>query len=176
MNGIKDNTNREKSDAVDVGGHVGSLRLLRNLAPAYELRIDGDGTWFHEGVEIVRKDISDYFSKHLVRKDGGDYVVRIGGDECPVIVENAPFVVVRIEKDCGNGFTLLLNDGSTELLDPQTLEIRDSNIPYCIVRANMEARLSRPAYYQLVEFIDYDEEADRFYLSFDGKTIEIETK
>ena len=88
MNSIKDNTNREKSDAVDVGGHVGSLRLLRNLAPAYELRIDRDGTWFHEGVEIVRKDISDYFSKNLVRKGGG-YVVRIGGDECPVIVEDA---------------------------------------------------------------------------------------
>ena len=175
MNSIRKTTNIAKSDTVDVGGHVGSLRLLRNLAPAYELRIDRDGTWFHEGVEIVRKDISDYFSRHLVRKGDG-YVVRIGGDECPVIVEDAPFVVVRIEKDCGNGFTLLLNDGSAELLDPQTLEIRDSNIPYCIVRANMEARLSRPAYYQLVEFIDYDEEADRFYLSFDGKTIEIETK
>ena len=159
-----------------MGGHVGSLRLLKDGAHAYELRIDRDGTWFHEGVEIVRKDIRNYFSRHLVRNGDGGYLVRIGGDECPVIAEDAPFVVIRIERDSCDGLGMLLNDGAAEPLDLQTLEIRDSNVPYCRVRTDLEARFSRPAYYQLVEFIEYDEEADRFYISLNGKTIEIETK
>lgn len=163
-----------ESSAVEVGGHVGSLHLLENGAAAHELRIDREGRWFHEGIEIVRNDIRSLFSQHLVRDEDGNYVVRIGRDECSVIVEDAPFVVVRVAEESRGTLTLLLNDGGTEPLDARTIEFRSGNVPYCRVRVDLEARFSRAAYYQLAEFIEYDEQADKFHLVLDGKRVELD--
>ncbi len=160
--------------SIDVGGHVGSLHLLKVGAPRHELRIDREGRWFHEGIEIVREDIRNYFSRHLIRDENGDYVVSIGDDKCPVIVEDAPFMVVRVEGSPSDILSLLLNDGGRVPLEPRTIEFSRSNVPYCRVRGGLEARFSRPAYYQLAEFIEHDEENDRFRLVFDGQIVDLD--
>lgn len=163
-----------KSDQVDVGGHIGSLHLLAGKQSRYELRIDREGRWFHEGIEIVREDIRNYFSRHLVQNGDGGYSVRIGKDECNVIVDDAPFVVVRVTEEPEGMLTLLLNDGDEAQLDPNTLEFRNSNVPYCRIRTGLSARFSRPAYYQLAEFIEYSEETERFHLVLDGTIVELD--
>lgn len=173
MNAKRETHKPGRSFSVDVGGHVGSLHLLENDVSRHELRIDREGRWFHGGVEIVREDIRNYFSRHLIRNDNGDYSVSIAGDECPVVVEDAPFTVIRMEDKNHGALVLLLNDGGREALEPRTIEFRHSNVPYCRVRGGLEARFSRPAYYQLAEFIEYDEAADRFSLVFDGEIIEL---
>jgi len=38
----------------------------------------------------------------------------------------------------------------------------------------MRARFSRPAYYQLAQFIRYNEETERFHLTFDGQCVELD--
>jgi hypothetical protein len=157
-----------KSNQIEIGGHVGSFHMLAGDSSRYELRIDREGRWFHEGIEIVREDIRNYFSRHLVQDEDGGYSIRIGQDECPVIVEDAPFIVARVTEDPGGTLTLLLNDGYEAKLDPNTLEFRCSNVPYCCIRDGLRARFSRPAYYQLARFIKYDEERDQFHLVFDG--------
>jgi hypothetical protein len=162
------------SHAVEVGGHVGSLYLLDSGAPPYELRIDKEGRWFHEGVEIVRDDIRNLFSRHLVLSEDGGFSVKIGNDECPVTVEDAPFVVVRVTMEPDGRLVLLLNDKHMEALDPGTIRIKRSNVPYCRVRNGLEARFSRAAYYQLAEFIEYDESRGRYLLIFDEETTELE--
>ena len=164
----------KKSHSIDVGGHIGSIRLLDDGAPAYELRIDKEGKWFHEGVEIIREDIRDHFSRHLVLCEDGSYCVRIGNDECPVIVEDVPFVVVRATKEAGGGLTLVLNDGHKEPLIAGTIRFGPSNIPYCRVLNGMEARFSRPAYYQLAELIEYDESKDKYLLVINNEAFELE--
>ena len=169
----------DKSDgagSIDVGGHVGNLHFLKDGAPRYELRIDREGRWFHEGIEIAREDIRNYFSRNLVRDDNGGYRIRIGDDECAVIVEDAPFVVVRVEASPEiKKLSLLLNDGGRVSLEPLTLEFNRSHIPYCRVRGGLEARFSRPAYYQLSEFIERDEKNNRFRLVFNGEVVELDT-
>lgn len=173
MNAKRQSRKLGRSFSVNVGGHVGSLHLLEKGVSRHELRIDREGRWFHGGVEIVREDIRNYFSRHLIRNDNGDYAVRTDDDECPVVVEDAPFTVIRIEDENHGALVLLLNDGGREALEPRTIEFRHSNVPYCRVRGGLEARFSRPAYYQLAEFIEYDEAADRFSLVFDGEIIEL---
>ena len=99
------------SHQVEIGGHVGSIRVLDEVASPYELRIDRDGKWFHEGVEIIREEIRNLFSRNLARNKDGGYCVRIGGDECSVIVEDAPLVVTRATPtQDGDGLVLLMND------------------------------------------------------------------
>lgn len=165
---------RKGSKQVEVGGNIGELHLLEDGAPPYELRIDSDGRWFHEGVEIVREDIRTLFSRHLVRHEDGSYWVRMENDEAPVVVEDVPFVIVRVTRERHGGLTLLLNDGTSESLDARTIIFKDSNVPYCRVRAGLDARFSRPAYYQLAEFIEYDEESDTYRLVVDGETVTLE--
>jgi hypothetical protein len=162
------------SKSVEVGGHVGSLHLLAGGERRYELRIDREGRWFHEGIEIVREDIRNLFSRHLTIDADGDYVVRIGHDECHVIVEDAPFVVIRVSDESESVLTLLLNDGDKVLLNPHTIEFKNSNVPYCRVRGGLRARFSRPAYYQLAEFIKYNEKTERFHLAYDGEYVELD--
>jgi hypothetical protein len=163
------------SKQVKVGGSIGEIHLLEDGAPPYELRIDSEGRWFHEGVEIIREEIRTLFSRHLVRHEDGSYWVRMENDEAPVVVEDVPFVVVRVTRGQHGGFTLLLSDGTSEALDARTIVFRDSNVPYCRVRAGLEARFSRPAYYQLAEFIEYDEESDTYRLVLDGETVRLES-
>ncbi len=164
----------KKSSQIQVGGHIGTLSLLENGSPPYELRIDTEGLWFHEGVEIVRDDIRNYFSQHLVRDEDGAYFVHAGADWCPVVVEDTPFVVLRVTRDSGGKLSMLLSDGVKEPLAAETIEFRESNVPYCRARDGLEARFSRPAYYQLAEFIEYSEETDKFQITVDGRTITLE--
>jgi hypothetical protein len=175
MNHERDNSDEsaKTSRSVDVGGHVGNLYFLDEGAMPYELRIDKDGRWFHEGVEIVRADIRNFFSQHLVRSDDGSYWVKIGNDMCPVTVEDAPFVVARVMKKPDRGLELLLNDGRAEPLEVGTLTISRSNVPYCRLSDGLEARFSRPAYYQLAAFIEYDETGDSYQLVLDDRITEL---
>lgn len=173
----KDPASQEKpkrSTQIEIGGHIGSIRFLDNGAPPYELRIDREGRWFHEGVEIVRDEIRNLFSRHLIRCADGGYCVRIGRDECPVVVEDAPFVVVRVTKTPSGRIMLLLKDGEMELLDARTIVIRDSHVPYCRVRNDLEARFSRPAYYQLANFIECDETENTYWLVIGDETVELQ--
>ncbi len=164
----------KQSRAVEVGGHIGSLYLLENGSPRYELRIDRDGRWFHEGIEIVREDIRSYFSRYLVRSDDGGYAVRIGRDECPVVVEDVPFIVSRVTSASDGGLSLLLSDGTSERLDAETIKISESNAPYCGVRNGLEARFSRAAYYQLAEFIEYNEKTGEYRIVVNGQAITLD--
>ena len=166
--------NLKRSRQVEVGGSIGEIHLLEEQSPRYELRIDREGRWFHEGVEIVREEIRNLFSHHLVRCADGTYCVRMEGDEARVIVDDVPFLIVRVTKNPDCGLTLVLNDGALESLDARTIVFRNSNVPYCRVRGGLEARFSRPAYYQLAEFIEYDERSDRFRLVLDGEAVELE--
>jgi hypothetical protein len=166
--------NKRSSKAVDVGGHIGKLYLLNGAGSPCELRIDADGRWFHGGVEIVRHDIMRLFSSGLRRAKGGTYFIRIGKDEAPVIVEDAPFVVLRVEERAAGGLSLLLSDGTVEPLNAETLFIRTGNIPYCLVRGLFQAKFSRQAYYQLAEYI---EEVDgSYYLCADGNRVRLKVK
>lgn len=164
------------SHQVELGGHVGSIQVLDEGTPPYELRIDRDGKWFHEGVEIIREEIRNLFSRNLARSVDGGYCVRIGDDECAVIVEDAPLVVTRASPaQDGAGLVLLMNDGGEERLDARTIVFNSSNVPYCKVRGDLEARFSRQAYYQLAEFIEYEEESEKYWLVLGNERIELKT-
>jgi hypothetical protein len=166
---------RSKSEAVDIGGHIGELHLLTKAGSPFELRIDSEGRWFHGGVEIVRKDIVRLFSSNLEREKDGGYFLTIGRDEAPVIVEDAPFVVLRVERK-DERFQLLLSDGSTEFLRPETVIFRDNHIPYCLGHGACEAKFSRQAYYQLARHIEYDESNGAFSIMDGNQRINLKVR
>ena len=113
-----------------------------------------DGRWYADGEPIENPRIADLFSRHVRRHPDGGYQIVMGDERARIEVEDTPYVVVSVGGDEREGFTLTLNDGSTELLDPPSLRVGAGEVLYCTVKGGAErARFLRPAYYQLAASI-----------------------
>ena len=124
-----------------------------------KLRIDVNGDWFDDDVEVTHPGVLANLRANLRRDAQGYFIqtrVRI-----PVEVADAPVVVIRFERS-GDGFVAFLNDGTQERIEPPALRIGPRDIPYCAVRnGTFEARFSRAATYQLLGMAEYDERTGR---------------
>lgn len=130
-----------------------------------KLRVDVNGDWFDDDVEITHAGILANLRSVLRRDAQGYYIqtrVRI-----PVEVEDVPFVVARIERR-GDALHAILTDGTDADVDPATLRVGDDDVPYCAVQNGFEARLSRAAAFQLLSLADYDEATGRGTLRVGG--------
>jgi hypothetical protein len=124
-----------------------------------DIRIARDGTWFHEGSPVGRRELVRLFST-ILRRDGDDYVLVTPAEKMRIVVEDAPFLAVLLKVE-GEGrdqrliFTTNVGDETVAgpdnpirvEIDPKTREPS----PYVHVRRGLEAKISRPVYYQLAE-------------------------
>jgi hypothetical protein len=119
------------------------------------LRITRDGTWLHEGEEVTHPGILATLWESLRVDEAGHYM-EIGPVRVPVEVEDAPFVVVRVEPDDGT-LTLTLSDLTREPLSPESLRFGVDGVPHCRVKGDrFRARLSRAATYQLLQHVEHE--------------------
>ena len=131
--------------------------------PPCLITIDKEGRWFHEGREIIHRDIVLLLYQHLEMDLLGRFVIEWQGERCYVEVEDVPFVVRRVlfegsvtsQEGC---FILYLSDDTQEPLAPETLSVGHANVLYCRVKdQSFPARFNRPAYYQLAEHIEAED-------------------
>lgn len=131
----------------------------------FDIRIATDGRWFHEGDEIRRIELVKLFASVLMQDKTGDYWLVTPVEKGRITVDDAPFIVCE----------MLVSSGA----DPRSNEIHfrtnlDENIaldaahpillrpaddlqdfrPYIEVRNGLLAKLSRPVYYQLAEYVE----------------------
>lgn len=130
--------------------------------PAHSGQIDivirKDGVWMHEGAVISREALVRLFST-ILRKDPDGYWLVTPVEKLKIVVEDAPFVAIRVDRE-GEGLTFTTNLGDTVTagpdhpirveIDPQTGEPR----PYVHVRADLEALITRPVFYELAELAE----------------------
>ncbi len=122
-----------------------------------DMRIARDGTWFHQGSPIGRKELVRLFST-VLRKDADGFVLVTPAEKLSIAVEDAPFIAVLMDRQ-GEGreqtlsFTTNLGDESVAGPDhPLRFVMQDgAPVPYLHVRGHLEARLARAVYYQLVD-------------------------
>ena len=96
-----------------------------------KLRVDRNGDWFDDDVEITHAGVLANLRSGLKRDTQGYYIqtrVRI-----PVEVEDKPFVVSRIERR-GEALHAILSDGTGTDVDPATVHVGRNDVPYCTVR------------------------------------------
>lgn len=121
-------------------------------------RIDRDGVWHHEGVEVTHPGVAANLYANL-RRDAQGYYLALGAERIPVAVDDTPFVVTRLEViEAGGGVVELrarLSDGTVEPLDPTSLWLDSRHTPYCTVKGGAyPARLSLAAWLQLAQRLD----------------------
>jgi hypothetical protein len=131
-----------------------------------KLRIDTDGEWYDDDVQITHAGILANLRGNL-KKDAQGYFIQTRV-RIPVEVADAPLVVGRIERR-GDTLHVWLNDGNEQDVDPATVRIGRGDIPYCVVKNGFDARLSRAAAYQLLALADYDERSGRGALRLGGR-------
>lgn len=125
------------------------------------MEIRADGTWWHEGSRINRDRLVKLFSRILRRDEDGTIWLVTPHEKVIVHVEDAPFLAVRVDRigEAGPNQTLAFLTNLDDITlagpdapirietDPQTGE----PAPYVRVRGRLEAKLTRPAFYDLVE-------------------------
>ncbi|MFP5449063.1 MAG: DUF1285 domain-containing protein [Alphaproteobacteria bacterium] len=132
--------------------------------PAHSGEIDivitADGRWVHEGATINRAPLVRLFST-VLRRDPDGYWLVTPVEKMKITVEDAPFIATALDAGVdAKGRPLLrfstnvgdeVEAGPDHLIrveiDPATQEPR----PYLHVRRGLEALISRPVFYELVE-------------------------
>lgn len=132
-----------------------------------KLRVDVDGDWYDDDVQVTHAGILDNLRADL-KRDGRGYFIQTRV-RIPVEVADAPFVVARFERR-GDELLAHLNDGTREVVDPATLRVGAGNVPYCAVKGGgFEARFSRAAAHQLWALAEHDERAGESVLRHGGR-------
>ena len=129
-----------------------------------DIRIAADGTWFHTGTPIGRRELVRLFST-ILRKDADGFCLVTPVEKMRIRVDDAPFVAVLLAHE-GEGpsqrliFTTNVGDdvaaGAENKIrvetDPQTGE----PAPYIHVRKGLEAKIARAVFYQMADMASPD--------------------
>jgi hypothetical protein len=136
-------------------------------AQDFAMRIDVDGTWYHQGSPIKREGMVRLFASILTRLDNGEYWLVTPVERGRIEVEDVPFVVSSMVAEGGSQaqqISFVTNIGDVVPLDLEhPLIIRqgsrgDEPRPYILVRGGLEARLGRSVFYELADLAEIDED------------------
>jgi hypothetical protein len=124
-----------------------------------DIRIARDGTWFHMGTPIGRKELVRLFST-ILRKDADGFHLVTPVEKMRIVVEDAPFLAVLLRAE-GEGrdqrltFTTNVGDetvaGTGNPIRVETDPATEEPSPYVHVRRGLEAKIARSVFYQLAD-------------------------
>lgn len=117
-----------------------------------EIRIRKDGKWYaDETVEMFRRNILNILASNIDRDAAGQYIIRMGEEEFPLVVEDAPFFANGIYEKEGQ-LTLRFYDlQEMPLNQPMKLYLKE-DVPYLSYRWPGDTKLSRGIYYKLSDY------------------------
>jgi hypothetical protein len=124
-----------------------------------DISILADGRWFHEGGPITRISLVKLFAGILERDEEGCYWLVTPVERARIVVEDAPFVAVKMEIE-GEGQSQVLSittnlDDTVRVDSEHPLVFRNRPngevAPYVLIRKDLEALAVRSIWYQLVD-------------------------
>lgn len=129
-----------------------------------QMEIRADGSWWHEGRKIKRERLVKLFSRILRKDPDGEIYLVTPYEKVIVHVEDAPFLAIRVDRvgEPGMAQKLAFSTNLGDLAvagvdlpirvetDPETLEPS----PYVLVRGGLEAKLTRPVFYELADMAE----------------------
>lgn len=119
-----------------------------------DIRIAGDGIWYHEGDPVHRQRLVRLFSTILRREPDGGFVLVTPAEKLTIQVEDTPFVAVEMKR-AEDRLVFRLNTGDLVMAGADhPLELQhgpEGCLPYLRVRGGLWAKLARPVYYELMD-------------------------
>ena len=118
-----------------------------------DIRIDGEGNWFHEGAQIKRQPLVDLFAT-ILRKEQNTYYLVTPVEQMAIVVEEVPFLAIDLDVR-GEGqnkellFTTNVGDFVVASIDHPVYMVNER--PFIEIRDGLVARIQRSVFYRLVE-------------------------
>lgn len=138
------------------------LELLRRSSG---LGLDRECRWHVLGDPVTHARTVLVLNRGLEVLDGGEVIVRVGGQWAYVTVAETPYCVRNVALVGGVGgrgapvaLELSLSDDTREVLAPATLSLLGEADLRCRVKGGAPARFLRPAWHNLLPLLDVSDE------------------
>lgn len=124
-----------------------------------DMRIDKNGVWYYHGSPIGRKELVKLFATVLRRDEAGEYWLITPAEMARVRVEDAPFLAIELSTTgYGSNQAISLRTNIDKIVNvdgdhPLRVDIGSETLepsPYVALDSNLEAKLVRSVYYELV--------------------------
>jgi len=128
-----------------------------------DMRIGRDGTWYHKGSPIRRKRLCQLFSTVLHRDPAGDYWLVTPVERGRIEVDEVPFNAVELQVGQGADGQILqfrtnldhwVTAGADHPIRVETNPATGEPSPYILFRDALEAKISRPVFYELADLAE----------------------
>ncbi len=145
-------------------GEGEDVRPVEKWNPAFcgemDMVIKADGSWWHEGGRMTRMPLVRLFASILRKDADGETYLVTPAEKIQIQVARAHFIATRVDIEGeGDNQRLFFTTNMDEIVeagpqrplrvetDPETMEPS----PFITVRGRLEAALTRPVFYELVE-------------------------
>ena len=152
---------------IDKASKAGCNSTSNPVKRDFQMHIDQEGRWYHEGGLIKRIELVKLFANVLSVDETGQHWLRTPVEFGQIEVEDAPFIittftsagekkerVIRASDNLGRDYTI----GPNTRLFFKNLAVKDAALavsrPYLRLPAGLVAKLSRPVWYELANLAD----------------------
>jgi len=139
--------------------------IKKSAEEEFEIKILRDGTWLHQGSPIKRMALVKLFATVLSKDEDGQHWLKTPVEKGRIDVEDSAYVSTSVKRD-GSDIRVTSNiDKSYKISKEFPLIVRDA-VPYLEVEKNLEVRIARTHYYDLVKWAEKNK--DEIGIKSDG--------
>ena len=133
------------------------MKQNKNIIKKFPIKIKSNGEWLYQNNLIKKKTLIKLFSSVLVADEKGNFYLETPVEKGKIEVEDSPFVVTTfVIKDLNKNQEIIFKTNIDEeiILSKKNplfyKEYKQSFIPYVVIRKNINAKILRSVYYQLI--------------------------
>ena len=138
------------------------MKQNKNIIKKFPIKIKSNGEWLYQNNLIKKKALIKLFSSVLVADKKGNFYLETPAEKGKIEVEDSPFVITTfVIKDLNKNQEIIFktNIGEKIILSKKNplfyKKYKKSFIPYINIRKNINAKILRSVYYQLInKFMD----------------------
>ena len=132
-----------------------------------------NGVWVADGTEISHEPTRKLFARSL-KKDAEGYFLHIGRETKRIQVEDTAYFVVRADGDSARGYELLLNDETSEKLQPRSLGYRPGRLVCTVKGGGEEAKFLHAPYFDILK--NLKEDKSEYFLEIEKQRVALARK
>ena len=133
------------------------MKQNKNIIKKFPIKIKSNGEWLYKNNLIKKKALIKLFSSVLVADEKGDFYLETPAEKGKIEVEDSPFVITTFAiKGLNKNQEIIFKTNIDEeivLSKKNSLfykKYKQSFIPYIVIRKNINAKILRSVYYQLI--------------------------
>ena len=133
------------------------MKKNKNIIKKFPIKIKSNGEWLYQNTIIKKKALIKLFSSVLVGDGKGNFYLETPAEKGKIQVEDSPFIIISFDiKSLNKNQEIIFktNIGEEIVLSKKNFlfykKYKQSFIPYIVIRKNINAKILRSVYYQLI--------------------------